>query len=34
MKKIILALVAVITLGVMVLPESASAALSGYQTSK
>lgn len=34
MKKIILALVAVITLGSMVLPESASAAWSGYQTSK
>ncbi|ALV02203.1 hypothetical protein JD965_13500 [Bacillus siamensis] len=34
MKKIIFTLVAVITLGVTVLPESASAAWSGYQTSK
>ncbi|MFE6374554.1 hypothetical protein ACFVRA_14200 [Bacillus subtilis] len=34
MKKIIFALVAVITLGVTILPEGASAAWSGYQTSK
>ncbi|WP_345805695.1 hypothetical protein [Bacillus subtilis] len=34
MKKIIFALVAVITLGVTVLPEGVSAAWSGYQTSK
>ncbi|PNB40093.1 hypothetical protein C1X64_39495, partial [Pseudomonas sp. GW456-E7] len=34
MKKIIFTLVAVITLGVLVWPESASAAWSGYQTSK
>ncbi|MCY8420272.1 hypothetical protein [Bacillus inaquosorum] len=34
MKKIIFALVAVITLGVTILPEGVSAAWSGYQTSK
>lgn len=34
MKKIIFALVSVITLGVTVLPEGVSAAWSGYQTSK
>ncbi|WP_282627657.1 hypothetical protein [Bacillus subtilis] len=34
MRKIIFALVAVITLGVTILPEGASAAWSGYQTSK